>query len=293
MQRVVLQTAKKKWSKTAHETWQLDGKEQIMLGNGEEVSWMNIADEGTSAHLKAVLNSTRTVAAICPETATHIVNSCFEYWGLPINIKIDNGRPFVNPNARDVPTLTKLWWIGLGIKVIQNAPRCPQQNGIVESLQGTMCSWSNPGGQPDMKSLQQRLNEESEFQRNHYRIPAKKHKTRIELHPDLEQNPRRYHPELFDINRVYEYLSNKVWTRAIKNNGDVSFFGQHIYVGKKYARFDVTIIFDPQEKCWRFSKEDGTLLKTSSKAVPDEHEIKRFAMMSKNSDTTLCQFDKT
>ena len=129
---------------------------------------MNIADEGSSSHLRAVVHDKRTVAEMDATQATQDVNGCFETSGLPLNIKIDNGRPFVNPNARDVPTLTELWWIGLGINVIKNTPGCPQQNGIVESLQGTMCNWSNPKGQPDIEALQQRLDEESDFQRNHY-----------------------------------------------------------------------------------------------------------------------------
>ena len=278
--------SKKKWSKTAHETWQIDGKEQVALENGEQVSWMNIADEGTSSHLKARVHSETTVAEMNPQLATQDVNKSFERWGLPLHIKIDNGRPFVNPRVRDVPTKTKLWWIGLGIKVIQNAPRCPQQNGIVESLQGTLCSWSNPAGQTNITALQQRIDEESDFQRNHYRLPAKKHKTRIELYPELEQNPRQYHPDLFDINRVYEYLSKKAWSRTVNNSGDVGFFGYAIYIGTKYTKFTITVTFDPQEKHWRFSKEDGTLIKTSRRGVPCENEIKTFALMSKNSGTT-------
>lgn len=247
---------------------------------------MNIADEGSSSHLKAALHDKRTVAEMDAGEATRNVNSCFEDWGLPLNIKIDNGRPFVNPNVRDVPTQTKLWWIGLGIRVIQNAPGCPQQNGIVESLQGTMCSWSNPKGQQNIGAFQQRLDEESDFQRNHYRIPAKEYRTRTELYPALNDNPRPYHSDLFEIDRVYKYLGTKVWQRRIKNNGSVKFFAQDIYIGKRYARLPVTIIFDTGEGCWRFSKENGTLLKTSHKGVPSEEEIKKFAIMSKNSDTT-------
>ncbi|MBL8676939.1 MAG: hypothetical protein JNJ47_05920 [Alphaproteobacteria bacterium] len=41
------------WTKEVHHTWQIDGKEQIRLGSGEEVSWVNIADEATSTSLHA------------------------------------------------------------------------------------------------------------------------------------------------------------------------------------------------------------------------------------------------
>lgn len=243
---------------------------------------MNIADEGSSAHLQATLYAKRTVSEIGVQQVTQDINGCFEQWGLPVAIKIDNGRPLVHPHARDIPTLTKLWWIGLGIKVIQNAPRCPQQNGIVESLQGTICNWSNPKGQLNMADFQQRVNHESDFQRNHYQIPAKDNKTRMELHPELASNPRQYHPTMFDINRVYQYLSKKVWTRTLRSSGDVKFFSKNIYIGKKYNRMTITIIFDPEVKCWRFSKQDGTLLKTSTVGVPSKEQIISFATMSKN-----------
>lgn len=39
------------WTKEVHHTWQIDGKEQVALGNGEQVSWGNIADEASSTAL--------------------------------------------------------------------------------------------------------------------------------------------------------------------------------------------------------------------------------------------------
>ena len=39
------------WTRKVHHTWQIDGKEQVVLGSGEQVSWGNIADEATSTAL--------------------------------------------------------------------------------------------------------------------------------------------------------------------------------------------------------------------------------------------------
>lgn len=106
---------------------------------------MNIADEASTAHLKAIVQDCAKVGAMNEQRVTHLINNCFEMWGLPQHIKIDNGHPFVTPSYRDVPTKSKLWWIGLGIKVIQNELRRPQQNGAVECLQGIMKRWANKG----------------------------------------------------------------------------------------------------------------------------------------------------
>ena len=195
---------------------------------------------------------------------------------------IDNGHPFVTPGYRDVPTKSKMWWIGLGIQVIQNQLRCPQQNGAVECLQGIMKNWSNPKAQKCVKSLQQRLDKESDFQRNHYRIPAKGNQTRMELYPSLKSNPRRYDPHKFDISLVYTFLSEQVWKRCINSGGNVSMMGIYIYVSYKMKKQPVTVTFDPFEKQWLIRKENGTLLKTSTKGVPTEKQIKDFAIMSKN-----------
>lgn len=247
---------------------------------------MNIGDEATGAHLKAKVYEIDRVSKICPKAATQDINQSFIRWGLPSAIKIDNGRPFVIPNSRDVPTPTIFWWIGLGIKVIQNTPCCPQENGIVECLQGTMCSWSNPKDQIGARELQNRLDEESDFQRNNYRMPARKYKSRIELYPELNNNSRKYSPKLFKMERVYDYVSSKVWERTVKTSGQVSVFGKPIYIGTKYAKDRITLTFDPIDKQWLFRKLDGTLLKTSTERIPQENEIIKFATMSKNEYTT-------
>lgn len=243
---------------------------------------MNIADEGTTAHVKAIVQDCQTVGSMSEQSVTRSINDCFITWGLPKRIKIDNGHPFVTPGYRDVPTKSKLWWIGLGIEVIQNQVRCPQQNGAVECLQGILKSWSNPKGQNGIDQLQRRLDKESDFQRNYYQIPTKGNKTRIELHPSLHRNPRKYDPDKFDINLVYDFLSQQVWKRSINSGGKVNTMGIEIYIGYKLKKQPITITFDPFEKQWLIRKENGLLLKTSTKGVPSEKQIKDFAIMSKN-----------
>lgn len=239
---------------------------------------MNVADEATGAHLKASVHSCSNVSQMDRATIVKGLNKCFERWGKPQNIKIDNGPPLVVPKHLDVPTLATLWWTGLGINVIQNTVRRPQENGIVECLQGTLHSWANPKGQQSIESLQKRLDKESEFQREQYRLPKKGHKTRIELFPELETNLNQYNPDDFDIDRVYRYLGKKVWYRKIRKGGVVSFWGDDIFIGRDLAREEVYITFDPIDIEWIIRKKDGTILKTSKKKIPTEKLIKEFAL---------------
>lgn len=243
---------------------------------------MNVADEGTGSHLKAQTHPEKRISQISLSDAIQAVNQAFELWGLPKNIKIDNGKPFVNSRYRDIPTKAKLWWIGLGIKVIQNPPRCPQENGIVECLQGTCKRWVNPASLKNIEGLQIALDQNSDFQRNHYEIPRAEFKTRIELYPELQTNPRKYDPNNFDIKKVDKYLSLKTWKRKIKSIGSVHFFGQSIHIGRKFAGTEVFITFDPTERKWIFRDKKGMFLNTSKKAVPSRKEIFDFATMSKN-----------
>ena len=243
---------------------------------------MNIGDEATGAHLQAIVYDKTQVSAICPKQATLDINKCFVRWGMPKTIKIDNGYPFVHAGARHIPTLTQLWWIGLGIQVIKNKPACPQQNGIVENLQGTLCSWTNPKEQPSIQALQQRIDEESAFQRHFYRIPSKGYKTRMELYPNLENNPRIYQPELFDIQKVYDYLTTQTWSATIRASGTLKFWAKDIYIGVAFKHQTAFISFDPIEHIWLFRNSKGILMKTSKRAVPQKEEILNFASMSKN-----------
>lgn len=239
---------------------------------------MNVADEATTAHLLVKVCDCRTVSEMNQKWAIQTINSCFQRWGLPESIKIDNGWPFVNPNNTDEPTKAKLWWAGLGINIIQNTPRCPQQNGAVEALQGILCNWSNPKGQDSLVDLQERLNQESFFQREEYRRPAHNYQTRIEQFPELEQNLRVYNPDDFDIKLVYQYLAKYVWKRKVKQKGSIKLFANEIYIGSKNKHQTVFVTLDPIDLKWLIKDRKGNLLNTSTKGIPLAKEIKDFAL---------------
>jgi hypothetical protein len=221
------------------------------------------------------------VAELGPKEVLQFVNKCFSIWGLPGRIKIDNGLPLVNPHQRDMPTLTVLWWIGLGIKVQQNDPGCPQQNGTVEGLQGICNRWVNPQQFDSVQALQEALDEVLRIQMEVYRIPGKKHKTRLSLHPELKENPRKFNPEDFSWQRVKDYLADQVWTRTVSVTA-VSFFNQKIYVGKQFAQQEVTLTYDPIEEQVLIRSRDGNLIRSYRKPLVTEAQILEFAGVSKN-----------
>lgn len=242
------------------------------------MSWVAIGDEGSGAHLGATAIDKPTMSKINAHTVVRAANRCFETWGLPKQMKIDNGHPLVDPKNRDMPTLAFLWFVGLGIEMIQNQPRSPQQNGIVEGLQGTCASWVHPKSKQNLEELQQAIDEFSIFQRDHYKIPGKQNKTRKERFADLYQNNRLYEPTKFCMQRVERFLAKKIWTRKVKKNGEIRFRTHYIYLGTQFKGQTVWLSFDPLEHQWLVRNQKGALLKTSKKGIITEQQIKELAL---------------
>lgn len=214
------------------------------------------------------------------------INACFAAEGLPKRIKIDNGLPLARPQQIDAPTLTELWWTGLGIEVVRNRPACPQQNGTVEGLQGICARWAEPNLCGNPEELQKAVNEANRIQRHVFLMPHKKHQIRAALYPGLETNPRQYDPKEFSMNRVREVLAQRVWKRTVHSAGTIRFCGEVFYIGRQFAQQQVTITLDPIQHVWMIRNTKGELLKTESKAVFEETAILNHVNMSKNECTT-------
>ena len=238
------------WTDQVHHTWQIDGKEHIRLRDDQEVSWLHIADEGSGSLLGSEVGLSPVMTQWSESRACQAVEKAFKAWTLPQRIKIDNGLPFANPKTRDIPTMAILWWVGMGIEVVQNTPGRPQENGIVENLQGTACRWVNPSKYSEPPQLQQGLDEVSRRQREVYRIRRKGDKTRTELYPKLTDNPRPYRKKDFCIKKVHQYLAQFVWERSALANGRVKFFGKYLPIGCKWAGAKIAITFDPELNAW-------------------------------------------
>jgi hypothetical protein len=214
------------------------------------------------------------------------INDCFATEGLPSRIKIDNGLPLARPQQIDVPTLTELWWMGLGIEVVRNRPSCPQQNGAVEGLQGICARWAEPNLCDDTTELQKAVNEANQIQRYIFLMPHKKHQTRADLYPGLKSNPRRYDPTNFSMNKVREVLALRVWKRTVHTSGTIRFCRDVFYIGRQFTQQQVTITLDPIQHLWMIRNTKGELIKIESRSVFEESTILDHVNMSKNMCTT-------
>lgn len=163
------------------------------------------------------------------------MEKAFEAWGLPKAMKFDNGLPFGDPHRSFVPALA-LWLTGLGIKVIWNRTRTPQDNAKVERMQGVTARWSEARKCSGIGQLRHNLEKACEFQREKYPTRVLKGIPRIVAFPELKEKRRPYSPELFDIQKVKEFLGKGIWERKVSQVGQVEFANKSFYLGKANAR---------------------------------------------------------
>jgi hypothetical protein len=184
-----------------------------------------------------------------PLVVKGVLCRCFSQWGLPQAIKVDNGKPFGDPQRTSVPVLA-LWLLGLGVTVVWNRPRCPRDNAKVERMQATTARWSDLHQCVDEQDLQARLNEAACLQREHYPVRSLRNKSRTQCYPELWQNQRTYPAQGFQLQRVYQYLSQVVFARKVNASGVLTFYAQAVYTGTAYHHQTLSIQFDARQTHW-------------------------------------------
>jgi transposase InsO family protein len=185
-----------------------------------------------------------------------------ERWGLPRRLRVDNGKPW--GSWSDLPPALALWLIGLGVAVIWNDPRRPQQNGVVERSQGTAKRWAEPQACRTPAELQARLDEDDRLQRERY--PLARGRSRWELFPELAHSGRAYREAdeagAWCLGRVRDHLAECAVPRRVDSQGKVSIYNRNLYVGVMYAGRDVWVQFDPGRGEWLINDGAGQQLRT-------------------------------
>ncbi|MCA1698055.1 MAG: hypothetical protein LC790_03785 [Actinobacteria bacterium] len=191
----------------------------------------------------------------------------FSRWGRPERFRVDNGTPW--GSAGDWPTDLALWLIGLGVGMIWNPPRRPQDNGVVERSQGTGKRWCEPHTCGSAEELQSRVNDMDRIQRESY--PSIDGRSRLAAFPELRQPlqtySRAWERRAWDMELVLAHLSDYSVPRRVDRKGQVSVYNRNHYVGKQYAGQDIYVVFDPADNEWVFATAEGVQLR---RRVADE-----------------------
>ena len=143
-----------------------------------------------------------------------------------------------------------------------NAPRSPQENGVVERSQGTSSRWCEPQTCTTAEELQARLDRMDRLHREAY--PYRERLSRTAYYPGLKHSGRPYSREseeaLWEWSRVAEHLSSYVLVRRVDRAGLVSLYNRGRYVGKIHQGKDVYVMYDPERNEWSFADREGRQL---------------------------------
>jgi hypothetical protein len=188
----------------------------------------------------------------------------FARWGLPGELRIDNGMPWGSQG--DLPTDLACWLAGLGVGVRPNPPRQPQKNGVIERYQEVGQSWGEPETCASAAELQRRLNRLDRWQRELY--PTADGRPRVVVYPGLKHSGRRYDPgreaARWDLRQAWAFVGSSLVRRQVDAQGKVSLYNRSYSVGVLWRGRTIWVGFDPASGEWVFQDEQG-------------HEIRRQA----------------
>jgi transposase InsO family protein len=255
-----------------HQRWQMDFKGNVRLADGSQVAPWLTCDEHSSAPLAAQLYSTHRGDPRQGLTFRDIqadLRAAFTQWGRPQQLRMDRDPLWVGSTRMEWPGTVLLWLVGLGIQPIVNPPGKPTDNAQIERLNRTWNQHVYRGQETlDPQALQQATDQA--WQDRRQALPSNNRHCRrrppLVAFPELLTAERPFHPDLetkvFEMERVYAYLSEWQWERKVDKTGSISVADFNRLVSRDHYRQIVKVRFDPQEKVFRAAAVDEHPLAT-------------------------------
>ncbi len=193
----------------------------------------------------------------------------FERWGLPDILQTDLDKVLVCTTETPFPTDFILFLVGLDI--LHRSIRRVTQNASVERSHRTfdkqMLSGVETETWPDFLAHVQ-----SELTRLTERIPSRANACQGQIptqaHPEALTPKRPYRrdleDQLFDMQRVYQYLAGGKWIRHTSPKGQFHFADRVYSVGVAYRSQYVTITFDLETRQFIVHSQTGEEVKRLS-----------------------------
>jgi hypothetical protein len=192
-----------------------------------------------------------------PQATQKALRKQFARWGLPQQLRFDNGMPW--GSRGDLPTDLACWLAGLGVGLLPNPPRRPEDNGVIERYQGVGKSWGEPSRCGSPRTLQRRMDKLDQWQRDLY--PIAKGRSRRELYPALKHSGRRYDPAresaMWDLKRAWAWVGAHLVPRRVDSQGKVSLYNRPYTVGLLWRNRNIWVGFDAETGHWMFLDEQG------------------------------------
>jgi len=255
-----------------HECWQLDCQEAIPLADDHRASICTIRDPIGAAILASqafdVSGGTRG-RRLRWEEIRGVIRSAFARWEtLPDVLQTDNEVCLGGQPSDPAPSLLSLWLVGLGVQHRFIRPNTPTDQAQIERTHRTLDGFVGlPNPRLNLEQLQQRLDLEREQHNGWFPSRASDCAGRPPLlaHPELLQPRRPYRLEcerqMFDLQRVYEYLATFRLERKVSSTGQIQLRGRAHAIGRSYAGQIVNVQCDAQTHEWVVQQQDGGAVK--------------------------------
>ena len=266
-----------------HQRWQMDFKGRETIAPEGQVAPFLVCDEFSSAPLAGVVYTKRTgdpKAGLSPRDIQENLRTLFRRWGMPEQLRMDRDSLWVGSTRMEWPGTVLLWLVGLGIHPVVNRPRRPTDNAQVERLCRTWNDHVGNGiGLRDKSELQAETDQAWSDRRRHLpsRNPHCAGNPPLVALPHLTQPKREFSPELeaslFDMERVFEYLSRWEWNRKVDQTGAVSMADYNRLVSKKHVGQIVKVRFDKETQMFSAYDVDGTFLHSFTLPVTTKEYI--------------------
>ena len=183
------------------------------------------------------------------------------HWGKPTQIKADNGAPLGNPRS-DMPSELALYLIGLGIKVRNNKAFSPWENGHVEKNQDTSGRWVDPAKCQDLNQVQKALDQVIDIHLNKFPVQKLKFQSRAHVFPQLLQQVNKEQQLTLNLEPIGQFLAQGTWTRKVAATGQISIYGNSLYVDSKCKHQYVNVLFDPAKFAWTIFNQKGNFIRS-------------------------------
>ena len=245
-------------SKGVHNIWQADAKERFTLLDGRQYCYLTITDECSGAWLDSIAFPYARISQVPLEVFRSELVNLFERWGKPGALRVDNGAPLGVPTMSST-SATAMWLIAMDVDVILNKPACPTENAKVERMQRVSANWAEIAKRKDLSDLQQHLSKEAFIQREKFKVKRLQGKTRLDSFPELETSRRLYDPTTFNAQRVYDFLSKKIYIRKASSKGMLMIYEQLYNMKTTHKGKIIHIRLNPKTCEWCFFDDKNVI----------------------------------
>jgi hypothetical protein len=235
-----------------HAEWQLDAQGALTVAGVGTVSVINVVDVVSRVTVESYPDVGRTQPTLAEYQLT--LRRAFTSFGLPQHITFDHGTSFIDhTSASPFPTLLHLWLIALGIAVRFTRKRRPTDHAVVERTHQTMRAQALTGqSDTDAAALWAALDARRAVLTTALPMRVLGKQPPLTAYPEAGHSGRANRPEweaaLLELQRVDAYLAQGAWFRQTNCHGECWLGQQRYSVGRKSAKQEVAVRFDPQTR---------------------------------------------